>query len=139
MRPSRICKSINNVAVLLDTHAFLWWCADTPELSKKARNLIAAEEGCLLSLASVWEMSIKLSLGRLDLPVPFDRYIPEQLALNGFSQLAIDFRHIARGARLPWHHRDPFDRLLIAQALEEDLTIVSRDRAFDRYGVRRVW
>jgi PIN domain nuclease of toxin-antitoxin system len=82
------------LAVLLDTHAFLWWCEDAPELSKKARRAISNEE-CLLSLASLWEISIKISLGKLKLPSGFDKYIPEQMALNGFVQLAIGFRHIA--------------------------------------------
>lgn len=126
------------MAALLDTHAFLWWCADDPRLSKKARKTIAEEE-CLLSLASVWEMAIKLSLGRLKLPSRIEDYIPEQIQANGFSELAIEFRHITRCARLEWHHRDPFDRLLAAQALELDLTLVSRDALFESYGVRQVW
>jgi PIN domain nuclease of toxin-antitoxin system len=126
------------LAVLLDTHAFLWWCEDAAELSKKARRTISSEE-CLLSLVSLWEISIKISQGKLKLPSGFERYIPEQMALNGFTQLAIGFRHIARCSHLPWHHRDPFDRLLIAQAVEEDLSIISRDAALDLYGVKRIW
>ncbi len=126
------------MAVLLDTHAFLWWCDDSPQLSKRARKTISVED-CLLSLASIWEIAIKISLGRLKLPSGFDRYIPEQVSMNGFSLLEIGFRHVAGCTVLPWHHRDPFDRLLIAQAIEEDLRIVSRDKMFDRYGVRRVW
>jgi PIN domain nuclease of toxin-antitoxin system len=126
------------LAVLLDTHAFLWWCEDAPELSKKARRATSNEE-CLLSLASLWEISIKISLGKLKLPSGFEKYIPEQMALNGFVQLAIGFRHIAGSGHLPWRHRDPFDRLLIAQAIEEDLSVVSRDSVFDLYGVKRVW
>jgi PIN domain nuclease of toxin-antitoxin system len=126
------------VAVLLDTHAFLWWCDDARELSKKARKAIAEEE-CLLSLASLWEIAIKVSQRKLKLPSSFDRYIPEQLALNGFTGLAIGFRHIARCSDLPWHHRDPFDRILVAQALEEDLHMVSRDHVFEQYGVQRIW
>ena len=126
------------LAVLLDTHAFLWWCEDAADLSKKARRIISREE-CLLSLTSLWEISIKVSQGKLRLPSDFDRYVPEQMALNGFTQLAIGFRHIAGCGRLPWHHRDPFDRLLIAQAIEEELSIISRDAAFDRYGINRIW
>ncbi len=126
------------MAVLLDTHAFLWWCEDAKDLSRAARRSIGREE-CFLSLASIWEMAIKVSLGKLKLPGTFDRYIPEQMLLNGFSQLEIGFRHIARTAKLPWHHRDPFDRLLIAQSLENDLSVVSRDSVFERYGVRRIW
>ena len=126
------------MAVLLDTHAFLWWCGDSRELSKRARKTITEEE-CFVSLASFWEISIKASLGKLKLPSGFERYIPEQLALNGFSSLEIGFRHIARCSALPWRHRDPFDRLLAAQALEEGLRVVSRDPVFEQYGVPRVW
>ena len=124
--------------VLLDTHAFLWWCEDARELSRKARKIISEQE-CLVSLASLWEIAIKLSLGKLKLPSKFNRYVPEQMTLNSFSRLEIGFRHIAGCTELPWHHRDPFDRLLIAQALEEDLGVVSRDAVFEQYGVRRIW
>lgn len=124
--------------VLLDTHAFLWWCGDSPELSKKARRIISSDE-CHVSLASLWEIAIKTSLGKLKLPSTLDRYVPEQMALNGFSQLDIGFRHVARCAVLSWHHHDPFDRLLIAQAMEEDLAVVTRDGIFEQYGVRRIW
>jgi PIN domain nuclease of toxin-antitoxin system len=126
------------MTVLLDTHVFLWWCEDSPELSKKARKIISQED-CLLSMVSLWELAIKTSLGKLKLPSVFDRYIPEQIAANGFSQLEIGFRHISRSAVLPWHHRDPFDRLLVAQAIHEDLQLVSRDKILDRYGIRRIW
>lgn len=84
-------------------------------------------------------MAIKVSLGKLKLLGAFDRYIPEQMVLNGFIQLEIGFRHTARTAKLPWRHRDPFDRLLIAQSLENDLSIVSRNSVFEQYGVRRIW
>ena len=126
--------------VLLDTHAFLWWIEDAPALSKRARSTIAdPDNDCLLSLASCWEMAIKQSLGKLKLPGAIERFIPEQLAINGFRQLAIDFRHVARVASLPFHHRDPFDRLLAAQAVEERCAIVSADAIFRRYGVKRIW
>lgn len=126
--------------VLLDTHAFLWWVEDAPALSKRARTTISDPENeCLLSLASCWEMAIKLSLDKLRLPSSIQRFIPEQLAANAFRQLEIDFRHVARVATLPFHHRDPFDRLLAAQAMEERCSIVSNDPVFRRYGVRRIW
>ena len=126
--------------LLLDTHAFLWWVEDDARLSRKARTAIA-EPGndCFLSLASSWEMAIKISLGKLKLAAPLERFVPDQLAANGFRELAIDFRHVARVSRLPFHHRDPFDRLLAAQALEEDLTVVSADRVFRTYGSSRIW
>jgi PIN domain nuclease of toxin-antitoxin system len=125
-------------AVLLDTHAFLWWCEGSSNLSRKARQTISQAE-CYVSLASLWEIAIKMSLGKLKLPAPIERYIPEQIQLNGFSRLEIGFRHIAGCAALPWHHRDPFDRLLAAQAIEEGLSMVSRDRIFGQYGIQRIW
>jgi PIN domain nuclease of toxin-antitoxin system len=126
--------------LLLDTHAFLWWIEDAGVLSPRARRAIADPENeCLLSLASCWEMAIKLSLGKLELATAMERFVPEQLAANGFMQLGVGFRHVCRVATLPFHHRDPFDRLLAAQAIEEGLTVVSRDRVFRAYGVRRIW
>jgi PIN domain nuclease of toxin-antitoxin system len=124
--------------VLLDTHAFLWWCEDSPELSKKARTVMKAED-CFVSLASFWEIAIKISLNKLRLPGIIDRYLADQMSLNGFEQLEISFRQIMRCASLERHHGDPFDRLLVAQAQEESLAIVSRDPAFDRYGIKRIW
>ena len=126
--------------VLLDTHTFLWWVEDAPALSRKARTAIGDPDNeCLLSLASCWEMAIKLSLGKLRLPSAIERFVPEQLAANAFRQLAIEFRHVARVAALPFHHRDPFDRLLAVQALEEGCAIVSADPMFRKYGVKRIW
>jgi PIN domain nuclease of toxin-antitoxin system len=126
--------------LLLDTHAFLWWVEDAPGLSRKARRAIADPENeCLVSIASCWEMAIKLRLGKLRLATPFERFVPEQMAANQFRLLEIGFRHVARVALLPLHHRDPFDRLLIAQALDEELACVSADRVFERYGAVRVW
>ena len=126
--------------LLLDTHVFLWWVQDARELSRRARAAIAAPGNeCLLSLASCWEMAIKLSVGKLRLPVPIEQFIPEQLATNRFRQLDIGFRHVVRVTGLAFHHRDPFDRLLAAQALEEGLAIVSVDAVFRRYGVKRIW
>jgi PIN domain nuclease of toxin-antitoxin system len=126
------------LSILLDTHAFLWWCEDAPQLSKKARRSIS-EEDCYVSIATLWEIAIKVSLGKLRLPSSFSRYVPEQMSANGFLSLDIGFRHVAGSAALPWRHRDPFDRLLISQAIEEDMAVVSRDEAFSAYGVRRIW
>jgi PIN domain nuclease of toxin-antitoxin system len=126
------------MAVLLDTQAFLWWVADDPRLSKRAARAIAATE-CLLSVASCWEMAIKASLGKLTLPGAVGRFVQEQLEVNGFSLIAISLEHAAGVAELPFHHRDPFDRLLVAQALAEGLSLVSADPIFRRYGVTRVW
>jgi PIN domain nuclease of toxin-antitoxin system len=128
------------VKLLLDTHAFLWWVAASGEVSRKAKSAIgSARNDCFVSVASGWEIAIKVSLGKLRIDGALDRFLPEQLAANGFQALAIDFRHAARVATLPFHHRDPFDRLLVAQALEEDLAMVTADPVIARYGVRRIW
>ena len=124
--------------ILLDTHAFLWWCEDSPELSRTARKAMAKND-CFVSFASFWEIAIKISLNKLRLPGIPDRWLADQMQLNGFEQLEISFRQIMRCAAMERHHGDPFDRLLIAQAQEESLSIVSRDLAFDRYGVKRIW
>lgn len=126
--------------LLLDTQVFLWMLSDAPELSSKARRLAVDSENVLyLSLASVWEMAIKLSLGKLKLAEPIQSFITEELLENDIQLLEIGFRHAARVADLPFHHRDPFDRLLISQAQVENLSILSADRVFDRYEVRRLW
>ena len=126
------------MAVLLDTQAFLWWVTDDPRLSKRAGRTIAADE-CLLSLASCWEMAIKVSLRKLTLPGPVDRFVQEQLEVNGFTLLAVSLGHVAGVAAMPFHHRDPFDRLLAAQARHEELDLVSSDSVFGKYGVKRLW
>ena len=126
------------MAVLLDTHAFLWWCEDSPELSEKAREVMTKED-CFVSHASFWEMAIKFSLGKLRLPKAIDRYLTDQMSLNGFEQLEIGFRQIMRSASMERHHGDPFDRMLVAQAQEEDLPLISRDPIFDNYGITRIW
>ena len=126
--------------LLLDTHAFLWWVTDNDKLSRKARAAITETANeCFLSVVSAWEMAIKSSVGKLKLPEPLDRFVPAQLVANGFVQLPIEFRHVAKVATLTFHHRDPFDRLLIAQAIEEKMHIVSADATFKRYGVKRIW
>ena len=126
--------------ILIDTHAFLWWVNDSPELTSVARLAITdAGNECFLSLAGCWEMAIKARLDKLRLAKSVDRFVSEQLADNGFSLLNIELRHMARVEKLPFHHRDPFDRLLIAQALEDKLTIISADRIFAEYGVKVLW
>lgn len=126
--------------VLMDTHAFLWWVDDSSALSRKARSTIANPDNeCLLSLASCWEMAIKSRLGKLRLASPIEHFIPEQMAANNVRQLEIEFRHLAKIATLAFHHRDPFDRLLAAQALVEKCPIVTADNVFRKYGVTRIW
>jgi PIN domain nuclease of toxin-antitoxin system len=126
--------------LLLDTHVFLWWVDDAPELSATARQAIAdISNKCYFSVACCWEVAIKSSLGKLSLSKPVERFVSEQLAANGFTLMNIDVRHAAKVEKMPFHHRDPFDRLLIAQALTEKLTIISADRVFFDYGVKVLW
>jgi PIN domain nuclease of toxin-antitoxin system len=126
--------------LLLDTHTFLWFIADSDRLSQKARALIEDESNRVyLSAASLWEIAIKVSLGKLNLSEPFETFIPEQLDVNSVELLGISVSHASRVASLPFHHRDPFDRLLAAQALTEDIPIISGDEVLDAYGVTRVW
>jgi len=128
------------VRLLLDTHAFLWWVADAPELSPRARAAIGdAGNACFFSAASCWEMAVKISIGKLEIAGTVERFVPHHLSVNGIQELPVEIRHAAGVARLPFHHRDPFDRLLACQAIEEDLAIVSADRIFRRYGLKRVW
>jgi PIN domain nuclease of toxin-antitoxin system len=128
------------VKLLLDTHAFLWWVSASDRITRRARTAIGSGRNvCFVSVASAWEIAIKLSLGKLRIDGSLERFLPEQLAANGFQALAIDLKHAARVATLPFHHRDPFDRLLAAQALEDDLRVVTADPVFARYGLKRVW
>jgi PIN domain nuclease of toxin-antitoxin system len=128
------------VRLLLDTHTFLRWVAASGGLSRKAQSAVgSARNECFVSVASAWEIAIKVSLGKLRIDGALDRFVPEQLAANGFRALAIDLKHAARAATLPFHHRDPFDRLLVAQALDEELAMVTAHPAVAKYGVNRVW
>ena len=126
--------------LLLDTHAFLWFIMGSANLSLNARILIEnpANER-LLSVASLWEIAIKTSLGKLILSATFDELIPAQLKLNGIELLNINVDHISTLSTLAFHHRDPFDRLLIAQAMVEQMPIVSGDPVLDAYSVHRLW
>lgn len=126
--------------LLLDTHAFLWFVMGSTNLSGNARRMIEDPSNeSLLSVACLWEMAIKVSLGKLTLSAPFVDLIPEQLSLNGIGLLNISVAHVSLLATLPFHHRDPFDRLLIAQAITEKIPVVSIDAAFDSYGLTRLW
>ncbi|MBZ0296263.1 MAG: type II toxin-antitoxin system VapC family toxin [Anaerolineae bacterium] len=125
---------------LLDTHAFLWFVAGDDRLSETARMLIADRQNSLaLSIASLWEIAIKISLGKLTLKQPYEILIPGQLALHGIEVLEITVAHTAALIGLPFHHRDPFDRMLIAQSQTEQLPLISTDKIFDAYGVTRYW
>jgi PIN domain nuclease of toxin-antitoxin system len=129
--------------VLLDTHAFLWYVLDDPQLSPIARSAIdsggADDSAVLVSPASYWEIAIKISLGKYTLKVPYETFWRTGIGESGFEVLPIEVRHTAKLVDLPFHHRDPFDRLLIAQAMVEGISVVSSDSAMDRYGVKRIW
>ena len=126
--------------LLLDTHSFLWFIAGSTKLSARARSLIEdTSNESLLSVASLWEMAIKVSLNKLSLARPFETLIPDQLTINAVDLMGITINHATAIATLPFHHRDPFDRLLVAQALVEGMPFVSADTAFDAYSVTRLW
>jgi PIN domain nuclease of toxin-antitoxin system len=126
--------------LLLDTHTFLWFVTDSPRLSSTAKELIEDEynEKCLSS-ASVWEIAIKYSIGKLSFELPFLTFIEQQMEQNSIDLLNVQISHIATVANLSLHHRDPFDRLIIAQAIVEYLPIVGVDKIFDLYSVQRLW
>ena len=125
---------------LLDTHAFLWWITDDPRLSSRMRELTGDSTNTLfLSTASGWEIAIKAQLGKLQLPDNLERYIADQLSLNGFESLPIQLRHALHIYTLPDLHRDPFDRILVAQSQLEQLPILTVDPQIARYGVDVIW
>ena len=126
--------------VLLDTHAFLWWLDGDRRLSPRARRRIAdAANAILISAASAWEITTKARLGKLPGATAVAADVAAALASQGFAALEISVRHAQRAGNLPGDHRDPFDRMLIAQAQLEDVPVVSNDPVFDGYGVRRIW
>jgi PIN domain nuclease of toxin-antitoxin system len=128
------------VKLLLDTHTFLWFINGDAKLTALARQLIEDPTNeWFLSIACIWEMAIKVSTGRLRFDEPFEQFISDQLQQNRIAILDLTLAHAARVIELPYHHRDPFDRLLNAQALVEEFPIVSIDNVFDMYGMTRLW
>lgn len=126
--------------VLLDTHAFLWFALDDPQLSKTGRELIAdSDNEILFSPASYWEIAIKISLGKYHLDEDFRKFMERQIAENDLILLPITVAQVAVVTTLPFHHKDPFDRLLIAQAITEEIPLLSADKVFDKYPVTRIW
>lgn len=129
-----------SLRLLLDTHTLLWWTTDDPSLSERARKRIAQSSGTLISAVSAWEIAIKVKLGRLPAgATELIRDFEESLKQDGFQSMSITADHGIRAGLLPGPRKDPFDRMLIAQAQAENLAIVSNDSVFDRYGVIRIW
>ena len=126
--------------LLLDTHTFLWFITADPKLSVVASAAIQDADDVRLSLASVWEIVIKTSIGKLPWPRPVEEFLPEQLKVNRVGLMPIRQQHLYAVARLPQaEHKDPFDRLLAAQSLTAQIPVVSVDKALDAYGVKRIW
>ena len=126
--------------LLLDTNAIIWWDSKSSKLSKKAEDAIRdASSEIFISVVSAWEMQIKAQIGKLKQNKPWRDVIREQIQVNGFSLLRPELSHIEVLDSLPFHHKDPFDRLLIAQAIHENLTLVSNDLKFQAYPVTLLW
>lgn len=126
--------------LLLDTHTFIWYVTDNPRLSAHVKLLIEDENNeKLVSIASIWEMAIKHSIGRLNFSLPFMEFVRQQLTVSNIGLLEINIQHIEVVASLPLHHRDPFDRLIIAQSMAQQIPILSVDAIFDAYAIARVW
>ena len=126
--------------LLLDTHALIWWVTDSPQLSVRAREAIA-QPGLrvVVSAVSGWEISLKQTIGKLRALPTAPAKLAAELTGLGFEMLPVSFEHAVAGGALPLHHRDPFDRLLIAQAQIEGLTVITRDGAFAEYGCKTLW
>lgn len=123
--------------ILLDTHTWLWLLSEPAKFSPKTLRLVSNKETDLfLSVASIWEISIKSALGKLRLPHPVKEYLPEKMAALGVQELSIGGLHALTAGQLPNHHADPFDRLIIAQSMIEGFPVLGADKVFERYGVK---
>jgi PIN domain nuclease of toxin-antitoxin system len=128
------------VRVIVDTHAFVWMSNDAPSLSARARSVVTdASNELVFGIGSAWEMAIKHALGKLELRHSYREFIDRAIHRGPITLLPITLDHLARVGTLPHHHRDPFDRLLVAQSMVEGLPIVSADAALDVYGIQRIW
>ena len=125
--------------VLLDTNAFLYFINNDSALGKTAKNLLESEVDLLISSASLWEIAIKFSIGKLTLPDSFANFIPSQIQQNDIEILPVTLPYLEKVSTLPFHHKDPFDRFIIAQSIVENLAVASSDAAFDSYGIERIW
>ena len=124
---------------LLDTHAFLWFVSGDKQLPKSAKRIIGnIDESCFLSAASLWEITIKLQNNKLDLGLSLKELF-DFADRNQIEIIPINYEHLLQLSKLPVHHNDPFDRLIIAQAISEELTIITRDKLFKNYKVKQIW
>jgi PIN domain nuclease of toxin-antitoxin system len=124
---------------LIDTHTFIWYVQSSEQLTTSVTTIINnGRNEILLSTASIWEMAIKQSTGKLNLGLPYANFINEQMRINNIGLLQIEVAHLDVVASLPFHHRDPFDRLLVAQVLVENIPIISIDLSFDAYSIQRI-
>ncbi|MEW6572225.1 MAG: type II toxin-antitoxin system VapC family toxin [Bacillota bacterium] len=125
---------------LLDTHTFLWWITDDPQLSARVREFISdGENELFFSAASGWEIAIKARLGKLSLQEDLESFLFEQLSINGINSFPVQMSHALHVYNLPDYHRDPFDRLIIAQARVENMPVITADPQFARYPVEIIW
>lgn len=124
--------------ILLDTHTFLWAITNESRLSAKVRTLMASAD-CWFSVASVWEVIVKVQSGKMSLPRPVGAFLTSELADSGVQILPITLNHVLRVESLDLHHRDPFDRILIAQSIEENLPVLTADPLFKNYPVQLIW
>jgi PIN domain nuclease of toxin-antitoxin system len=124
---------------LLDSHAFLWALSGDTRMSTRARDIFEGPSSLSLSIVSIWEILVKVQLGKLGLPRPAASYIFSELVKNKIATLPIRLDHLIAYENLPLHHRDPFDRMLIAQGIKEELPIITADRNFQNYSVRTIW
>jgi PIN domain nuclease of toxin-antitoxin system len=125
---------------LIDTHVLLWLATDNPALSKKVKRIFLNEENEIyLSFASIWEMAIKMSLNKLTLKLPLKKFIEEHIVGNGIKLLEIKVNHLLEIEKLPFHHHDPFDRLIISQSIAESIPIITSDTNFDDYDIKVIW
>ncbi len=125
---------------LLDTHTLLWLTTNDPRLSQNSKELyLNAENEIFFSMASVWELAIKSSIKKITFAKTLEDYIEEHVKGNNIEIMQIELPHVLRVESLPFHHRDPFDRLLIAQAIENNISIIGMDSIFDKYKINRIW
>jgi len=128
------------VKYLLDTHTLLWIVEDSEKLGEKAKQLYLDNSNDIyLSIASLWEMAIKISIKKLDIQLSLSKFVEKHILGNNIQLLNIMVEHVSPLETLPFHHRDPFDRIIISQCIQEKMALISKDRTFDAYQIERIW